>query len=122
MAHVQWEIKGREFGNCNCSYGCPCQFNALPTHGHCRGAYGWQVDQGTFGAVKLDGLRAAGLYIWPGPVHQGNGTMQLIVDERARPEQRGGAPQDHDRPGHRRHGHHVVGLRGHVSHETRAAI
>src|SRR5262245_43327597 len=34
---VGWEIKGREFGNCNCDYGCPCQFNALPTHGHCRG-------------------------------------------------------------------------------------
>ena len=32
-----WEIKGREFGNCNCDYGCPCQFNAVPTHGHCRG-------------------------------------------------------------------------------------
>lgn len=51
-------------------------------------AIGWQIDQGTFGTVKLDGLRAAGLYMWPGPVHQGNGTMQLIVDERARPEQR----------------------------------
>ena len=88
MAHVQWEIKGREFANCNCSYGCPCQFNALPTHGHCRAAGAWQIDQGTFGAVKLDGLRAVGLYIWPGPVHEGNGRMQLIVDERAKPEQR----------------------------------
>ena len=27
---IKWEIKGREFGNCNCDYGCPCQFNALP--------------------------------------------------------------------------------------------
>ena len=33
---IKWEIKAREFGNCNCDYGCPCQFNALPTHGHCR--------------------------------------------------------------------------------------
>ena len=30
---VEWFVKGRELGNCNCSYGCPCQFNALPTHG-----------------------------------------------------------------------------------------
>ena len=30
---IQWEIRGREFGNCNCDYSCPCQFNALPTHG-----------------------------------------------------------------------------------------
>lgn len=67
MAHVEWWIKGREFANCNCSYGCPCQFNALPTHGHCRAAVGWQIDQGVYGTVKLDALSAAGLYAWPGP-------------------------------------------------------
>lgn len=88
MAHVEWEIRGRQFANCNCSYGCPCQFNALPTHGDCRAAGCWQVDQGVFGTVKLDGLRAVGLYAWPGPVHEGNGTMQLMVDERATPDQR----------------------------------
>jgi hypothetical protein len=27
---TEWEIKGREFGNCNCSYGCPC-VQCLPT-------------------------------------------------------------------------------------------
>jgi len=27
---TNWEIKGREFGNCNCSYGCPCQFKRCP--------------------------------------------------------------------------------------------
>ena len=31
-----WFIKGREFVHCNCAYGCPCQFNALPTHGNCQ--------------------------------------------------------------------------------------
>jgi hypothetical protein len=25
MAGVEWMIKGREFANCNCAYGCPCQ-------------------------------------------------------------------------------------------------
>jgi hypothetical protein len=88
MANVEWRIKGREFANCNCSYGCPCQFNAPPTHGDCRAAGGWQIDEGVFGAVKLDNLRAAGLYAWPGAVHQGNGTMQLIIDERANTAQR----------------------------------
>ena len=88
MVQVQWEIVGREFSNCNCSYGCPCQFNALPTHGYCEAAGAWQIDQGNYGHVKLDGLRAAALYAWPGPVHEGNGRMQLIVDERATPDQR----------------------------------
>ncbi len=88
MSHVDWEIKGRSFANCNCSYGCPCQFNALPTDGTCRAAVGYQIDEGHFDGVKLDGLRAAGLYSWPGAVHEGKGTMQLIVDESASPEQR----------------------------------
>lgn len=88
MAQVQWEIKGVEYGTCNCSYGCPCQFNALPTHGYCEAACGWQIDQGSYGSVKLDGLRAAGVYAWPGPVHEGHGRMQLIIDERAKPDQR----------------------------------
>ena len=88
MTYVDWEIKAREFANCNCSYGCPCQFNALPTDGTCRAAVGYQIDEGHFGDVKLDGVRAAGLYTWPGAVHEGNGTMQLIVDESASDAQR----------------------------------
>jgi hypothetical protein len=88
MTITPWTIKGREFANCNCSYGCPCQFNALPTHGFCCAVAGFQIDRGHFGDVPLDGLRAAGIYQWPGPVHLGNGTMQLIVDERADAAQR----------------------------------
>ncbi|WP_218823574.1 DUF1326 domain-containing protein [Inquilinus limosus] len=77
-----------ELANCNCSYGCPCQFNALPTHGHCRAAAGFLIESGHFGEVSLDGLRGGGLYAWPGPVHEGRGTMQLIIDERADAAQR----------------------------------
>src|SRR5438876_7099482 len=88
MATVQWLIEGREFANCNCAYGCPCQFNARPTHGDCRAAVAYQIDKGHFGDVKLDGLRAGGIYAWPGAVHEGNGTMQLFIDERADNNQR----------------------------------
>ena len=88
MSITPWTIKGSSFVNCNCSYGCPCQFNALPTNGSCSAVLGCQIDSGHFGAVKLDGLRAAGIYSWPGPIHMGNGRMQLIVDERADEAQR----------------------------------
>jgi hypothetical protein len=88
MAMTEWFVKAREFSNCNCSYGCPCQFNALPTHGNCMASIGYQIDEGRFGDVKLDGLRAVATYKWPGAVHQGNGTMQLIIDERADGRQR----------------------------------
>jgi hypothetical protein len=88
MSETIWRIKGREFVNCNCSYGCPCQFNALPTYGDCCAACGYQIDEGHFRDVRLDGLRAAAVYAWPGAIHQGDGAMQLIVDERASEEQR----------------------------------
>ena len=88
MAHVDWYIEGRSFGNCNCNYGCPCQFEDLPTHGHCTGFEVLEIDKGHFGDVSLKGVRCALLYAWPGPVFEGNGQMQAIIDERAKPKQR----------------------------------
>jgi hypothetical protein len=32
-----WRISGDAVGSCNCAWGCPCQFNAEPTHGRCEG-------------------------------------------------------------------------------------
>lgn len=88
MAFVEWEIEGLEIVNCNCNFGCPCQFNSSPTHGHCRAHMWMQVDTGHFGDVKLDGMRFGVMAKWPGPIHKGNGTHQVIVDERATSEQR----------------------------------
>jgi hypothetical protein len=85
---IEWFLKGREFGNCNCSYGCPCQFNALPTHGNCMAMCAYRFDEGRFADVDLGGLCAAATWKWPGAVHQGNGTMQLIIDQRADTKQR----------------------------------
>jgi len=31
-----WEIQADEIVSCNCAYGCPCQFNALPTNDNCE--------------------------------------------------------------------------------------
>lgn len=59
---IEWSIKGSVFGNCNCSYGCPCQFSDLPTHGHCQAALAWQIDEGHFGPVSLDGTVVAAIY------------------------------------------------------------
>ena len=83
-----WSIQGKELANCNCAYGCPCQFNALPTYGACEAAVGMKIHKGHHGDTNLDGLRVAGVYKWPGAVHEGNGEMQLIIDERANAGQR----------------------------------
>ena len=62
MTDTKWTLHGREFANCNCSYGCPCQFNALPTNGNCWAVVGIEIDKGHHGAVPLDGLRLAGIF------------------------------------------------------------
>lgn len=83
-----WELKGRELVNCTCEYGCNCQFNALPDKGHCHAVAGIRIDEGHYGAVKLDGLTLAAIFKWPGPIHEGNGEAIAFVDERASDEQR----------------------------------
>lgn len=83
-----WEIHGAELANCNCDTGCPCQFMSLPTKGTCEAAVGFIFERGHYGDVDLSGTRAAQVFKWPGAVHEGNGTMQTIIDESATPEQR----------------------------------
>jgi hypothetical protein len=85
---MAWTLSGTVVVACNCDYGCPCQFNSLPTHGDCRAAAGYEFEEGHFGDVKLDGLRAVMTMSWPKAIHEGNGTLQLIIDERATPAQR----------------------------------
>ena len=88
MSFTDWMISGPSISSCNCAYGCPCQFNALPTDGTCRAAVGMQIEKGHYGKVKLDGLRIGATAAWPGPIHMGHGEILPIVDERATPEQR----------------------------------
>jgi hypothetical protein len=85
---MKWAIKGKEFVNCNCSYGCPCQFNGLPTRGYCEAVGGFQIDEGFHGDTSLSGLKFVGIFRWPGPIHEGKGEAAVVVDERASAEQR----------------------------------
>lgn len=83
-----WTIRGREFVNCNCAYGCPCQFSSPSTHGFCEAAVGIVIDEGRFNEIKLGGFNVVYLIKWPGEIASGNGTRQLIIDERADARQR----------------------------------
>lgn len=85
---LDWRIKGNWLKNCNCDPGCPCDFWAEPTHHHCEGMIGMEIEEGHFGDINLDGLKFAVTYYWPGPLHEGNGTLQPILEESASPEQR----------------------------------
>jgi hypothetical protein len=88
MPDVKWTIKGKEFVNCNCSYGCPCQFNGLPSKGFCEAVGAFQIDEGNHGQTRLDTLRFVGIFRWPGPIHEGKGEAAIVIDERATEEQR----------------------------------
>ena len=88
MSRTEWRLKGDWIKNCNCAFGCPCDFNAPPTHGDCKGLVGMRIAQGHFGDVRLDGLAFVVVLDFPGALHEGNGTIQPIVDERADPRQR----------------------------------
>jgi hypothetical protein len=85
---TSWYIKGQEFIHCNCAYGCPCQFNALPTHGDCKAVLSVAIQEGKHGDTDLSGLNMAAIVAWPGAVHEGGGHIVPIVDERAGRQQR----------------------------------
>lgn len=87
MAYVDWKICGPKIAVCSCDYGCPCEFNGKPTRGLCEGAEAHLIEEGHFGDVRLDGLVIGASYRWPGPVHEGGGWAQGIIDRRATEEQ-----------------------------------
>ena len=44
---TKWRIAAEEVSSCNCDWGCPCQFFALPTHGRCESLAGWEIREGS---------------------------------------------------------------------------
>jgi hypothetical protein len=46
------------------------------------------VESGHFGDLSLDGVRFGLLAAWPGPIHEGGGEVQPIIDSATTPEQR----------------------------------
>ena len=85
---VKWNWTADYIQGCNCDWGCPCNFNAPPTKGHCEGMVAWHIRKGRYGKVVLDRLNCAVAAKWPGQIHEGNGTAAVYIDGRANLEQR----------------------------------
>ena len=83
-----WQLSGTVTLACNCDYGCPCNFNARPTQGHCEGEWTWHVASGRYGDAGLGGLNFTLACDWPGAIHEGNGEALILIDERADASQR----------------------------------
>lgn len=88
MANANWRLEGEWIKNCTCAFGCPCDFNARPTNGYCKGFLGMRITKGHFENTRLDGLSFFVVVHFPGALHEGNGQAQPIIEEKASPEQR----------------------------------
>jgi hypothetical protein len=85
---IRWRIAGEEFASCNCNWGCPCQFNALPTTGRCEAFVTCLITDGYLADTRLDGVVFSRIYWWPRAIHEGNGVRRMIIDEQTTKEQR----------------------------------
>ncbi len=86
---MSWRMKGQYIKNCNCLATCPCDTIGEPSpHKFCEGVVAMNIQEGNFDGVSLNGLRWAGVVHFPGALHEGNGTMEAFVDERANEAQR----------------------------------
>src|SRR2546422_8479208 len=54
----EWRMSGSLLGECNCDWGCPCSFDAPPTHGGCRGVYTGVIAKGANGGCNSPGPAA----------------------------------------------------------------
>lgn len=88
MEHANWRLEGEWIKNCSCAFGCPCDFNANPSQGFCKGLVGMRITRGHFDQVQLDGLVFFVTVSFPGALHEGNGQAQPIIEERATAPQR----------------------------------
>src|SRR3989442_3514043 len=70
---AKWRLEGEYIQSCNCDYGCPCNFDAYPTRGHCEALAGYRITKGSFDGTTLDGVKFAWGLWWPRAIHEGNG-------------------------------------------------
>ncbi|MGI0037034.1 MAG: DUF1326 domain-containing protein [Nitrososphaera sp.] len=84
----KWSMKADYVETCNCDFGCPCNFSGFPTFGFCRAVTLYHITEGQYGSVNLAGLDVVFVASWPKAIHEGNGTTQLFVTNRASEEQR----------------------------------
>ncbi|HLE54769.1 MAG TPA: DUF1326 domain-containing protein [Thermoplasmata archaeon] len=83
-----WKFEADYYTNCNCDWGCPCNFNARPTQGTCHGVGTYRIRKGRFGDTRLDGAIFATAYFFPGPIERGNAIRRLYIDRKTTTAQR----------------------------------
>jgi len=85
---VKWAMEADYLQACNCDYGCPCEFEAPPTQGHCEGIGAWRINKGNYGDVSLDGLGVGFSLRSKAALHEGDITLAAFIDEKANDDQK----------------------------------
>ena len=86
-ARTSFRVKAMSLEACSCAHGCNCQFGGFPNEGYCHFMIGYDVRDGKFGDVDLNGVKFVIAAKYPNAIHEGNGHVALFIDEKAAPEQ-----------------------------------
>lgn len=87
---TNYRVKAESVEACNCQHGCNCQFGGYPNEGKCEFIIGYEVKDGRYGAVSLNGVRAVVVAKYPNAIHEGNGHVVLFIDDKASADQADG--------------------------------
>ena len=83
---ARWTMKGQYMEACSCNFLCPCipkNATTPATHDFCKVALAFGVDAGSYGDVKLDGVRFVFFAQSKAVMSQGDWIGGLIIDTAA---------------------------------------
>jgi hypothetical protein len=89
MSDPTWSVRARYFEACNCYLNCPCVFRTPIPDGFCKVVVFYEIQDGHYGGLPLNGLRAGLAVHAPHAVmYEGGWSFAVYVDERATTPQR----------------------------------
>ncbi|WP_433633127.1 DUF1326 domain-containing protein [Halomicrococcus sp. NG-SE-24] len=83
QANPEWSLEGEFIEACNCSVPCQCLWYEPADDGGCTFAGFWNINEGAYGDVSLDGLGAGMLVLDEGILLEGGWHVVLVIDEAA---------------------------------------
>src|SRR5260370_18364047 len=91
---TKWNMEAEYIQSCNCDWGCPCNFDALPTHGSSEALVAYRANREKFRDTKLHArVFAEGLWRTKA-IHDGTGIVDLHTAETPSANKRN--PYDHN--------------------------
>ena len=82
MSH-DWSIAGEYVECCNCSVPCQCLWYEAPDDNVCNAGVFWNIEEGNYGDISLDGLTGGVLLDQEGVLFEGGWKVVLVLDEAA---------------------------------------